>query len=95
MQQPPGYGAQGGYGAPPPGGGYGGAAPAAAPGGTSYQVLTLDVGCGGTLDHTKIAELANQMGAQGYTLVQVFIDVRSAFGPFCPKRCGVLVFKRG
>jgi len=57
--------------------------------------LTLDAGCGGTLDHAKIAELANQMGAQGYTLVQVFIDVRSAFGPFCPKRCGVLVFKRG
>ncbi len=95
MQQQPGYGAPaGGYGAPPAGGGYGGGGAAAA-GGTSYQVLTLDVGCGGTLDHSKIAELANQMGAQGYTLVQVFIDVRSAFGPFCPKRCGVLVFKRG
>lgn len=85
QQQQPGYGPPGGYGAPPGGGGGGGG---------SYQVLTIDAGCGGTLEHSKIAELANQMAAQGYTMVEVFIDVRSAFGPFCPKRCGVLVFKR-
>jgi hypothetical protein len=95
VQQQPGYGPPGGggYGAAPPGGGQAGFGGAA--GGASYQVLTLDVGCGGTLDHAKIAELANQMAAQGFTLVQVFVDIRAAFGPFCPKRCGVLVFKRG
>lgn len=93
MQQQPGYGPPGGgYGGAPQGGGYGGGAAA---GGGSYQVMTIDAGCGGTLDHAKISELANQMAAQGYTLVQVFVDIRSAFGPFCPKRCGVLVFKRG
>jgi hypothetical protein len=93
VQQQPGYGPPGGgYGQAPPGGGYGGGGAA---GGGSFQVLTIDAGCAGTIDHAKIAELANQMAAQGYTLIQVFIDVRSAFGPFCPKRCGVLVFKRG
>lgn len=95
MQQQPGYGPPGGGygGAPQAGGGYGGgAAPA---GGGSYQVLTIDAGCGGTLDHAKIAELSNQMAAQGYALDKIFVDVRSAFGPLCPKRCGVLVFRRG
>lgn len=93
MQNPGGYGqAPGGYG-PPPQGGYGGAP---APQGSTYQVLTIDVSCfSGTIDHNRIAELANQMAAQGYSLDKLFIDVRSLFGPFCPKRCAVLVFKRG
>jgi hypothetical protein len=81
VQQQPGYG-----------GGYGGGAPAA---GASFQVMTIDAGCGGTVEHAKISDLANQMGAQGFVLSHVFMDVRSAFGPFCPKRCAVLVFKRG
>jgi hypothetical protein len=82
----------GGYGQPQQGG-FGGA-PAGQ--GGAYQVLTIDTGCfSGTIDHNRISELANQMAAQGYTLDKLFIDIRSVFGPFCPKRCAVLVFKRG
>ncbi len=84
MQQQPGYGPAGGYAGAQAGGG-----------GASFQVLTIDAGCGGTIEHSKIADLSNQMSAQGFTLDKVFMDVRSAFGPFCPKRCAVLVFRRG
>lgn len=86
MQQP-GYGPPpGAYGAPPGGGA----------GGQTYQVVTIDTGCfSGTIEHQKIAEISNRMAASGYNLDKIFIDVRSMFGPFCPKRCGVLVFKKG
>ncbi|EYF04877.1 hypothetical protein [Chondromyces apiculatus] len=89
-QAPGGYAqAQGGYGGQQ--GGFGGGAAA----GAAYQVLTVDGGCGGVIDHSRIADLTNQMAGQGYALDQLFIDVRSVFGPFCMKRCAVLVFKRG
>jgi len=75
--------------------GYGGGYAGGQAGGASFQVMTIDAGCGGTIEHSKISDLSNQMGAQGFVLSHVFMDVRSAFGPFCPKRCAVLVFKRG
>jgi hypothetical protein len=81
-----------GYPGPPGGGQYQAAPPA---GGGQYQVVTLDVGCGGTLDHNQISQTANQMSGQGFALIQVFIDIRSACGPLCPRRCAVLVFRRG
>lgn len=59
----------------------------------SYQVLTIDVGfCSGTIPPEKIEALANSMGGKGYKLQNVLIDVRSTIGPFCPKRCAMLVF---
>ena len=69
--------------------------PGPATGGGQYQVMTIDVGCGGTVDHAQIANTANQMSNQGFALVQVFMDIRSACGPICPRRCAVLVFRRG
>jgi hypothetical protein len=69
--------------------------PGPPPGGGQYHVMTVDVGCGGTLDHAQIAQTANQMSGQGFALVQVFVDTRSSCGPFCPTRCAVLVFRRG
>lgn len=58
-----------------------------------YQVLTVDVGCcSGVLPTDRIAALGNQMADKGYRIQNVFVDVRTQLGPFCPKRCAIIVF---
>ncbi len=60
-----------------------------------YQVMTMDVGCcSGALPTNKIAVLCNKMDEQGYTLDKIFVDIRPQCGPFCPKRCAIMVFSR-
>ena len=66
-----------------------------APSGPPYQVATIDTGCcSNTIEHSRIAAMANQMAASGYKLQSVLIDVRSQCGPCCPTRCAVMIFKR-
>jgi hypothetical protein len=66
--------------------------------GPAYQITTIDAGCcSGTIDPRSIESAANQMVASSggvYRLHQVYIDVRSTCGPFCPARTAVLIFKR-
>jgi len=60
-----------------------------------YQVLTVDVGCcSGALPTKRIADLSNQMAEKGYRLQNIFVDIRPQCGPFCPKRCAILVFTK-
>lgn len=94
-QPPPGYGAPPqaqGYGpppgqaAPPPGGGGGGPA---------YQIASVDAGCcSPVIDTNQVNGVINNMAAQGYRLVQIYLDVRNRCGPCMPTRAAVMIFRR-
>jgi hypothetical protein len=64
-------------------------------GGPAYQIATIDAGaCSGAIDTNQINGTVNNMAAQGYRLVQIYIDIRTACGPCLPKRCAVMIFRR-
>jgi hypothetical protein len=64
-------------------------------GGPAYQIATVDAGCcSPVVDTNQVNGIINNMAAQGYRLVQIYMDVRNRCGPCLPTRAAVMIFRR-